>query len=52
MPRGRSPVCEGERWATNDPAVVAQVAGLNDHVCRFESEKESGFGIYEVASGI
>jgi hypothetical protein len=51
MPRG-SLVCEGERWATSDPALLAEVAGLNDHLCRFESEKESGFGIYEVASGI
>lgn len=51
MPRG-SLVCEGERWATDNPAVVAEVAGLNDHLCRFESEKGSGFGIYEVASGI
>ena len=52
MPRGGSPVCEGERWATSDPKVLAEVAGLNDHLCRFESELASGFGIYEVASGI
>jgi hypothetical protein len=51
MPRGNSPVCEGERWATSDPALLAEVAGLNDHVCRFESGSGSGFGIYEVASG-
>jgi hypothetical protein len=51
MRRG-SLVCEGERWSTGDSAVAAEVAGLNDHLCRFESEKGSGFGIYEVASGI
>jgi hypothetical protein len=45
-------VCEGERWATGEPAVLAEVAGLNDHLCRFESDNGSGFGIYEVASGI
>jgi hypothetical protein len=45
-------VCEGERWATGERAVLAEVAGLNDHLCRFESNKGSGFGIYEVASGI
>lgn len=45
-------VCETERWSTGDPAVLAEVAGLNDHVCRFESDNESGFGIYEVASGV
>jgi hypothetical protein len=51
MPRGPL-VCEGERWQIGDPAVLAEVGGLNDHVCRFESEQGSGFGIYEVASGI
>jgi hypothetical protein len=45
-------VCESERWSTGDPALVAEVAGLNDHLCRFETESGSGFGIYEVASGV
>jgi hypothetical protein len=45
-------VCEAERWSTTDPAVLAEVAGLNDHVCRFECETGAGFGIYEVASGV
>jgi hypothetical protein len=45
-------VCEGERWSTGDPALVAEVAGLNDHLCRFEIGAASGFGIYEVASGV
>lgn len=45
-------VCEAERWSTSDSSLVAEVAGLNDHVCRFDSETGSGFGIYEVASGI
>jgi hypothetical protein len=44
--------CESERWATGDPALVAEIAGLNDHLVRFESGAASGFGIYEVASGI
>ena len=51
MRRG-SLVCEGERWSTGDAALLAEVAGLNDHLCRFDSENGSGFGIYEVASGI
>jgi hypothetical protein len=51
MPRG-SLVCEGERWSTGDRALLAEVAGLNDHLCRLESESGSGLGIYEVASGI
>ena len=51
MRRG-SLVCEGERWSTGDPTLLAEVAGLNDHLCRFDSESGSGFGIYEVASGI
>ena len=45
-------VCEGERWSTSDPALLAEVAGLNDHVCGFECETGRGFGIYEVASGL
>lgn len=45
-------VCETERWATGDPALLAEVAGLNDHVCRFESGSGAGYGIYEVASGV
>ena len=44
-------VCEGERWETADPNVVAEVAGLNDHVVKLESKTGSGFGIYEVAAG-
>ena len=44
-------VCEAERWSTSEPAVLAEIAGLNDHVCRFESQTGAGFGIYEVASG-
>ena len=34
------------------PTLLAEVAGLNDHLCRFESESGNGFGIYEVASGM
>jgi hypothetical protein len=49
-PRGGL-VCETDRWATNDPAVLAEVAGLNDHICKLESKTGSGFGIYEVAAG-
>ena len=51
MRRG-SLVCESERWATGDPAAIAAFAGLNDHICRLETDAGSGFGIYEVASGI
>lgn len=50
MPRGGL-VCETDRWATNDPAVLTEAAGLNDHVCKLESKTGSGFGIYEVAAG-
>ena len=50
MKRGEL-ACEAERWSTSEPAVLAEVAGLNDHVCRFETETGAGFGIYEVASG-
>jgi hypothetical protein len=51
MPRGAL-VCESERWQTGDEALVAEIAGLNDHLCRFEADSASGFGIYEVGSGI
>lgn len=44
-------VCESDRWQTDDPSVVAEIAGLNDHICKIESKTGSGFGIYEVASG-
>ena len=42
---------ESERWSTGDPALLAEVAGLNDHLVRFDSGAASGYGIYEVASG-
>ncbi len=45
-------VCEAERWSTSEPAVLAEVSGLNDHVCKFETPAGTGFGIYEVASGV
>ncbi|MEA2624216.1 MAG: hypothetical protein QOD06_261 [Candidatus Binatota bacterium] len=50
-PRGGL-VTESDRWQTTEPALVAEVAGLNDHLVRFDSDLGSGFGIYEVASGI
>jgi len=41
--------------ATDDPfshqPLTDDPGGLNDHVCRFESQTGAGFGIYEVASG-
>ncbi|MGH7896995.1 MAG: hypothetical protein ACREQQ_03535 [Candidatus Binatia bacterium] len=49
-PRGAL-VTECDRWQTIEPEVT-EFAGLNDHVVRFDSDLGSGFGIYEVASGI
>ncbi len=43
--------CESERWSTTDPKLLTEIAGLNDHLVRFETASGSGFGIYEVASG-
>jgi hypothetical protein len=43
---------ESEEWDTADPAVLTEIAGLNDHIVRFESHLGTGTGIYEVASGI
>jgi hypothetical protein len=50
-PRGPLHV-EAERRTTTDPKLLAEVAGLNDHLVRFDATTGSGFGIYEVASGI
>ncbi len=44
-------VLESESWHTNDPRVLTDVAGLNDHVVKVQAKTGSGFGIYEVAAG-
>lgn len=50
--QARGDVLEGEDWRLSDRSLLSKVTGLNDHVCRFESGTGSGYGIYEVASGI
>ncbi|MGH7805793.1 MAG: hypothetical protein ACREQJ_15710 [Candidatus Binatia bacterium] len=45
-------VVEADEWRLDDRDLLAERTGLNDHVCEFRSTLGSGFGIYEVASGI
>jgi hypothetical protein len=49
-PRG-SLLVESERWDLDDPAALAEIAGLNDHVCSVASAGEAGIGIFELNHG-
>ena len=39
---------EGEVWELSDPALVAQIAGRDDHVCVVRMGEATGYGVLEV----
>ena len=52
QPRGPL-VVESERWDLSDPSMLAEAAGLNDHVCAVtdNNDSETGIGIFELNHG-
>jgi hypothetical protein len=52
QPRGPL-VVESERWDLSDPSMLAEAAGLNDHVCEVTDNngRETGIGIFELNHG-